>query len=780
MHICIVTTEYLPGPGGGVATYTHIMARLLIEAGHEVTVVVKQEGAECPWELPASGPLRVVPVPMVNRESGRSIWDDPDLYANEMIHLRCYAGVFAREVARRLPELHRERPFDLVLSQDVEAPTYLIQNERMLFNTMAEVPFIVFIHSPHRQIQLFNDASLYGRHDYHRVLYEEQSMALAVGLIAASQYMKDQMVAQMGFAEEAIQVIPLPLGTVPEVALEKNSVLPAEARGRDAPAPETRASRPLEAGEPQSSENPPRRLVYAGRIEPRKGLEYLLRAFAEIAPRHPELVLDLVGRDTLHPALGKTCSKVFLKPVPAELRKRVRFLGAVPREELWQLYREADLGVVPSRWEPFSFTCQEMMASGLPVVATTEGGMAEMIEAGQHGFLCPAHDVEALAEKIILALDKPLDELEQFGQAARKRIFDYCDNDRILAETLDYFQRIIDSNRASFAEHKRFRVPANLPYGDHPLREPHPAAAREAAAKIDRIAAIVTCYNLGAYLDECIHSLESQRRISPYIYIVNDGSTDAGTLTALERFRNRACIEVLDFPNGGLPVARQRGARAALEGGYPALMFIDADDAIEPTYLAKAVEVLNRHPEAGAVNAWTHTVGLMHTYWIPPHSQFPLLLAECLSTPAAVIRAEAYEAAGGVCADLKYAFEDWDFWIALCKTGYALLTIPEPLLRYRMREGSMSQEYLFATREHGRREILRRHADLHQRFASEVQLLTEGYVYFEQAKLRQQESDFQAQASFPGGQRPREKKVPLNKKIYRFFKKRIDRAKRPR
>lgn len=753
MHICIVTTEYLPGPGGGVATYTAIMADLLEREGHAVTVVVKQEGEACPWDVSTEGPLRVVPVPMVNPESGRSIWEDPDLYANEMIHLRCYAGVFAKEVARLLPELHRENPFDLVLSQDVEAPTYLIQNKRMLFNMMAEVPFVVFIHSPHRQIQLFNDASIYSRHDYHRCLYEEQSMALADGLIAASDYMKEQMIRQMDFADEDIRVIPLPLGDVPD--------------------PPEKSAPPA-----QSSKKPERRLIYAGRIEPRKGVEYLLQAFAEIAPRHPELILELAGRDTRHPALGKPCSEVFLKPVPKELHERIRFLGPVRREKLWQHYHTAALGVVPSRWEPFSFTCQEMMACALPVVATVEGGMAEMIEPGRHGFLCPAHDVEALAEKLHEALERSLEERDRMGREARKRIFDYCDNKNILDQTLGYFESVITANRSRFSKNRRFPVPSNLPFGDHPLKKAHPASAHRPPARIDRIAVVVTCYNLGAYLDECIQSLESQQRISPYIYIVNDGSTDSKTLDALDRMRMKSCVEVLDYVNGGLPVARRRGAQVALDAGYPAIMFIDADDAVEPSYLAKAVEILNRHPEAGAVNAWTHTVGLMHTYWIPPHSQFPLLLAECLSTPAAVIRAEAYEAAGGVCPEMKYAFEDWEFWIALCKTGYALLTIPEPLLRYRMREGSMSQEYLVATREHGRRAILSRHGELHQRFAPEVQLLTEGYVYFEQAKLRQQAEDFQSQLSYPGDPPKRNQRVPLDKKIYRFFKKRIDRFSR--
>jgi len=470
MHICIVTTEYLPGPGGGVATYTAIMAANLVEAGHSVTVVVKQEGQDCPWTLPENGPLRVVPVPMINEASGHSIWDDPDLYANEMIHLRCYAGVFAQKVAQRLPEIHAETPIDLVLSQDVEAPTYLIQNERMLFNKMAEVPFVVFIHSPHRQIQLFNDASLYERHDYHRMLYEEQSMALADGLIAASQYMKDQMIEQLGFADADIRLVPLPLGKIPKDPAKK--------------------ARPKKTGT--------RRLIYAGRIEPRKGVEYLLRAFAAIAPSHPDLILELAGRDTPHPALGRPCSEVFLKRVPKALHERVHFLGPVPRNKLWRRYRDADIGVVPSRWEPFSFTCQEMMASGLPVVATVEGGMAEMIDPRQHGFLCEAHDVDALAAQLEKALAKPAPELAAMGRAARRRILDYCDNTAILGDTLGYFEEIVAANRETFARNSRFPVPANLPLGDHPLSEAHPAAKHPAPAKVDRIAVVVTCHKLNA------------------------------------------------------------------------------------------------------------------------------------------------------------------------------------------------------------------------------------------------------------------------------------------
>ena len=746
MHVCLVATEYLPGPGGGVATYTSILARLLVDAGHRVTVLVKQANDDLP-RFEEEGGLRVRRVPLLNPASGKSIWEEPDLFANEMIHLRTYVGVFAREVSRLLPEIHAEDPLDLILSQDVEAPTYLFQSERFLFNRMAEVPVVVFIHSPHRQIQYFNEESIYDRAEYHRVYYEEQSMALADGLIAASDYMKRDMMDRMGFPDEAIRVIPLPLGEVP-----------AEAA-------------PL-AGETG------RRLVYAGRLEPRKGVEVLVRAFAALAPAEPDLHLDLIGADRDHGPSGKSFSDFLGKFLPESVRGRVHFHGPMPRAEIWARYRAADLGVVPSLWEPFSFACQEMMATGLPVVATTEGGMAEMIEDGVSGFLCPAFDPQALADRIREALGKSGEELTAMGERARARIGRFCENRAVVGDTADYFEEVIERTKREFRERGRFPVPANLPFGNRALAAPHPAAAFGSPARVEKVAAVVTCYNLGEYLEECVGSLLRQEEVVPHVIVVNDGSTDPATLGILDSFRDRAEVEVLDFPNGGLPVARRRGAEAAWRNGFEALLFVDADDWIESDYLRKAREVLDRHPEAGAVNAWTHTIGLMHTYWIPHHSQFPQLLAECLSTPPALVRREAYEAAGGVSPRLKYSYEDWDFWVAICRAGYALLTIPEPLTRYRMRTGSMSQEYRWVTREHGRREMLDRHRDLIGEYGREALLLVEGYWYRDQSKppeVRVVEKEVRVEVPVPPPP-----PVPWDKKIYRFFRDRVFRRRKRR
>ncbi|MCE5334433.1 MAG: hypothetical protein LLG06_07560, partial [Desulfobacteraceae bacterium] len=97
MHICIVTTEYSPGPGGGVATYNAIIARLLAQAGHKVSVVLKDGGDGALAQVENEGGIRIFKVgitvdPPLCRTS------DEYLFVNEMRHGRHSVGIFARRV----------------------------------------------------------------------------------------------------------------------------------------------------------------------------------------------------------------------------------------------------------------------------------------------------------------------------------------------------------------------------------------------------------------------------------------------------------------------------------------------------------------------------------------------------------------------------------------------------------------------------------------------------------------------------------------------------------
>jgi glycosyltransferase involved in cell wall biosynthesis len=700
MRICLVTTEYPPGPMGGVGTYATIMPRLLARAGHDVTVLTKHFSGAARQET-ADG-YKIHRLITDTEWTGDTAKEDDELFSMEMHSLRSYVGIFAREVQRKLAQLHAEKPFDVVISQDVEAPTWLAQDRRLVLGEMLDLPFVVFVHSPHKSIQLYNDDSLYDRHEYHRFLYEQESMSLAEGLIVASAGMEEEVLRDIGPDSDNIARIPLPSGEIP---------------------PEADFSQRCGSG-PATDE---RRIVFSGRIELRKGVEPLMEAVTAIMHNDPRVTLHLLGRDTQHPTLSGTVGERLLsRYVTGDIRERVVLRGWLPREKLWAEYASATLGVVPSLWEPFSFACQEMMACGTFVIATRTGGMADMIQDGSNGCLCEPNDADSLRETIQNALALGDDTRRIIGANAAKSIRAYCDNGRIVSDTIAFLEQVIAHNKRDVTATGCVAVPGNLPFGDLPARREKPARV---LPPVKNPALVVPCHNLGAYLDECLASIAAQSFGPVPTYVVDDGSTDAATLAALGEAAKRPNVKVLHFQNGGLPVARNRGADAAIQNGADALMFLDCDDYIAPTYVEKAVGVLNRHAECGAATAWTHSVGLMNTYWAPPHPQFPFLLAECMSTPPALVRTSAFRAVGGVHEDQRYAYEDWDLWISLAAAGYAILTIPEPLIFYRMREGSMSRNYNFRTREHGRRIMTGRHEELYQRYAREVILLQDGFQY---------------------------------------------------
>jgi glycosyltransferase involved in cell wall biosynthesis len=82
------------------------------------------------------------------------------------------------------------------------------------------------------------------------------------------------------------------------------------------------------------------------------------------------------------------------------LAERVRFLGPLPRERIFELFRAADAAILSSSWENFPHTVVEALAVGTPVLATRVGGVAEVVHDGENGLLVATGDAKALAESI--------------------------------------------------------------------------------------------------------------------------------------------------------------------------------------------------------------------------------------------------------------------------------------------------------------------------------------------------------------------------------------------
>lgn len=149
----------------------------------------------------------------------------------------------------------------------------------------------------------------------------------------------------------------------------------------------------------------------AGRLTHQKGLEYLVRAAAALRPRHPGLHTLIVGEGPEREPLEELARSL-------GVQDRVLFLGV--RMDIADLFGALDLYALPSRWEGLPMAILEAMAAGLPVVASSVGGVPTAIRHGQEGLLVPAEDDGALAQALDEVLSDP-STLARMGSASRRR-----------------------------------------------------------------------------------------------------------------------------------------------------------------------------------------------------------------------------------------------------------------------------------------------------------------------------------------------------------------------
>jgi phosphatidylinositol alpha-mannosyltransferase len=155
------------------------------------------------------------------------------------------------------------------------------------------------------------------------------------------------------------------------------------------------------------------KILYSGRFEPRKGLEYLLAALPKIQRAIPDVVLIIVGGGPFEP--------YYRSLVPKELEPNVRFAGIIPQAERRNYYASCDLFCSPAvSNESFGIVLLEAMASGKPVLASDIPGYNIVIRNGKEGILVPPKNPETLAAAAIKMLkDRTMSAV--MGEAGRSR-----------------------------------------------------------------------------------------------------------------------------------------------------------------------------------------------------------------------------------------------------------------------------------------------------------------------------------------------------------------------
>ena len=190
-------------------------------------------------------------------------------------------------------------------------------------------------------------------------------------------------------------------------------------------------------------------LAFVGRIQPHKGPEVLIRAVAEMLNHSPHLRSKLITV-IMGGASGSGLGEVErLKDLVSWLNISdvVRFENPVPRAQIPQWYRAADLVCVPSYSESFGLVALEAQACGTPVVATAVGGLRTAVADGISGVLVDGHDPRAWSSVLARLIQEPQRRvLLSMGAIEHASHFGW---DATARGTLDIYDRIIATSASA-------------------------------------------------------------------------------------------------------------------------------------------------------------------------------------------------------------------------------------------------------------------------------------------------------------------------------------------
>lgn len=660
MKIWFLTTEFPPAFGGGIGMYTDIASRMMSQQGHDVTVFVSdaEEKEERVTEY-----LQYI----------RFLPQNYEIYSY-MGHWPAVAYIMWLKIKE---QIQKQGPPDVIEAQEYNATAYyLLQYKHMGEELLANTKVVVHCHTPTFELNKINHRPEYQFPEYWIGRMEQFCLRSADGVLSPSQFLKDQLTQQFGWLPpEKVQVIPLPF---PEMTQSWDAD-----RHQDA-------------------------ILYSGRLEYRKGILQFLQCMEQLWQEGVPTKLITYGGDTFFAPRNKMLGDIIREKYRHRIQEGLLEIHAsIPPQELEGHICKARIAVVPSLYENFPLTSVTALSLGVPVLVSRQGGQAEMVEeSGKNGLIFDWDIPGDCLEKLRQILAMPKGDLAQMAENGRARIRTLTSFTENLARRMEYFTQILQQEEGGRL------YPFNC------AMNPSPIPAGMPTGQKDKLSVVVPFYNLGSTIDATVNSILASTYPDMEIVIVNDGSTDGASLEKLEQIQKaHPEIVVLHGPNQGLALARNTGAQAA-KGEY--VVFLDADDAVEPGFYARAVQLLKRHSNVGFVYSWVRYFEGSKDLWPTFSTEFPYFALSNMLAAFAVLRRDVFLAFGQNRPDMEYGMEDYDAWLSIAEKGYGGLCIPEPLNLYRVRKNSMARQFNDASKLYLIKNLSKHHGEIYRRYGEEI------------------------------------------------------------
>lgn len=615
MRIALVSRdEIYPLSGGGIGQFVTAAARLLSQIA-EVTIFTTsglREGyerlrAQGDERLPGDG-VRMVFIPAPTAE------ESADWYQA----MQCYSA----RVLERLREHYGDRGPDLIEFADFLGEGFVTTQAAWALDPfLAHTRVCVRLHTSAEMVEVLDG------------------------------FWKPDLGARAVHALERFS-----LAAADRVIWQGGDVLGTYQRfyGRGAIAPPVRIrypyAGPVAAPEPDFSvAGRPLRLLYAGRLERRKGVVNLVRA-ATALPRD-DFRLTLVGGDTVTGPLATSMRDQLELAVADD--GRVRFADGMPRGELAQLIAAHDVVIVPSLWECWPYAALEPLHLNRPVLSTPVGGLVEMVMAGRSGWSTSGTDAVALGDSLDRLLDQPTQVQALVRGAGPLGVArGLCDEQAIL----DAYEGLARAD----------------------LVRPVP---RRTSRPRTLVSVVIDCADASRTVSDTIASLLAQTHRALEIVLVADRSP--AQADAIDRqLAGRLPVVRLGPVSGGPGAARNEGVRRS-RGRY--VLVLERDVVLAPQLVARCVEILEHRPEVAYVTSWAGAVVALGPPPPDPADQ-PLgnqaaLIAEenVAGDLAAMFRRRLFEQGAGYAEDLA-GDENWHLYRELHAAGRHGAVIPERLI----------------------------------------------------------------------------------------------------
>lgn len=228
-----------------------------------------------------------------------------------------------------------------------------------------------------------------------------------------------------------------------------------------------------------------------------------------------------------------------------------------------------------------------------------------------------------------------------------------------------------------------------------------------------KVSIVVPCYNQGCYLSETLDSILNQTYSNWECIIVNDGSSDNTQFIADLYCQKDKRISYIYQNNSGLCAARNAGIKAS-KGTY--ILPLDSDDKIAAEYVEYAVKKFEEQSSLKIVYCRAEFFGLSKGEWkLPPFSMERMLGRNCIFC-SAMFKKEDFLRVGGYNPNMKYGFEDWDFWLSILEADKDVFQIDKILFYYRIRKKSMVRSIDEEKFEYLRKQIWENHKELFAKY----------------------------------------------------------------